>query len=71
MVEEWTVSQVADYLGINQNSARTALSRLGIRALRYRRNPSPAGGGSLALYSAQTVRARAAVRPGRGNRINH
>lgn len=59
----WTLTQVAEHLGINPNSADTQLRRWQIPAVA--RQP---GRGGKNLYDAALVKKAAANRPGQGRR---
>lgn len=64
----WTIDDVAAHLGILPSSARGALSRMGIRAVRFR--PHPTSHRAQALYDPEQVKAGNAARPGRGARTD-
>lgn len=66
--ELWSAAQAAEHLGVaDAHSARRALSRLDVQAVRYERGPS---GRPEARYDADEIRDKAANRPGRGNRTD-
>lgn len=66
-VEDWSVADAAEHMGIAVASARKELLRLGIRPYRHERLP---GGGFRGVYSAAAVRAAHGARPGRGARTD-
>ncbi|GLP64364.1 hypothetical protein TUSST3_09840 [Streptomyces sp. TUS-ST3] len=66
--ELWTIDDVAAHLGIKPSSASGALSRMGIRAVRFR--PHPTSHRAQALYDPEQVKAAHAARPGQGKRTD-
>jgi hypothetical protein len=65
--EPWSIRDVAEYLGVKPRSASGALSRWGVKAVRYELGPS---GRPEARFDSDQVRDAASRRPGRGARTD-
>lgn len=66
MIEQWTTTEVAEYLGATSvRSVSKTLHRMGIRPIG--RQPGRSGEN---LYDADEVRAQKAAMPGRGARTD-
>jgi hypothetical protein len=64
----WTIHEVADHLGVQVITARSMLSRWGIKAVCYRSHPDSKR--RQARYAVGEIRGATAGRPGRGSRVD-